>query len=432
MALERRRGPDRRSGVDRRENAGGYERRAALPLVPRTLEPAPALTNDPALPVRRDDFGRWGLLLADLVAGFYNACLDAREWPGILSRLRDTVRADAAALVFHDFGARSGFIYQAVNIGPEFCSSYSSVYAAENPWLASLQQLPAPGEVLGGQDMADYSALIETPFYQQWLAPQQLYHLLFGALDVQGDRALMLVFGRALEKGAFWQDDIALLNRLLPNLRQGFRAAEALRMAEERARAQATALDVLPIGVAVLSADGVVIFANGMAREILATESLFQISSNGLGVRLPTGRMRFRDLMVSSNAMPSVDGEIYSLSLPREGNHRPLTLIAMTLAPRHQRPSPEEPAALLFIGDPERPTDIDPRRLTRLYGLSRAEARVAVLLAKGLRLEQVAESLDLTYETVRKHVKQIFGKTNTDRQAELVRTLTLGPAGLRL
>jgi DNA-binding CsgD family transcriptional regulator/PAS domain-containing protein len=432
MALERRRGPDRRSGMDRRENSGSYERRASLPLMMRGFEPAISFAGESGLPLTRDDFGRWGLLLADLVAGFYNACLDAREWPGILSRLRDTVRADAAALVVHDFTARNGFIYQAVNIGPEFCSSYGSVYAAENPWFASLAQLPAPGEVLGGQDMADYSALIETPFYQQWLAPQRLYHMLFGALDVQSDRAQLLVFARALEKGAFWQDDVALLNRLLPNLRQGFRAAEALRMAEERARAQATALDVLPIGVAMLSADGVVIFANGMAREIFATESLFQIGSNGLGVRLPTGRMRFRDLLVSGNAMPSADGEIYSLSLAREGHHRPLTLIAMTLAPRNRGSSPEEPAALLFIGDPERPTDIDPRRLTRLYGLSRAEARVAVLLAKGLRLEQVAEALDLTYETVRKHVKQIFGKTSTDRQAELVRTLTLGPAGLRL
>ena len=90
------------------------------------------------------------------------------------------------------------------------------------------------------------------------------------------------------------------------------------------------------------------------------------------------------------------------------------------------------PAALLFIGDPERPVDIDPRRLIRLYGLSRAESRVAVLLGQGQRLEQIAEALGLTYETVRKHLKQIFIKTGTDRQAELVRTLVTGPGGLRL
>jgi len=53
-------------------------------------------------------------------------------------------------------------------------------------------------------------------------------------------------------------------------------------------------------------------------------------------------------------------------------------------------------------------------------------------LARGYRLDQVAESLGVAYETVRKHLKQVFGKTGTARQAELVRLLVTGPAGLRL
>ena len=44
----------------------------------------------------------------------------------------------------------------------------------------------------------------------------------------------------------------------------------------------------------------------------------------------------------------------------------------------------------------------------------------------------MAETLDIAYETVRKHLKQIFGKTGTFRQAELVRMLVTGPAGLSI
>ncbi|MBK8177284.1 MAG: helix-turn-helix transcriptional regulator [Rhodospirillales bacterium] len=94
--------------------------------------------------------------------------------------------------------------------------------------------------------------------------------------------------------------------------------------------------------------------------------------------------------------------------------------------------APDGPAALLFIGDPERPATFDQTRIARLYGLSRAESRVAALLASGYRLEQVAESLGIAYETVRKHLKQIFSKTGTYRQAELVRMLVTGPAGLAI
>jgi DNA-binding CsgD family transcriptional regulator len=43
-----------------------------------------------------------------------------------------------------------------------------------------------------------------------------------------------------------------------------------------------------------------------------------------------------------------------------------------------------------------------------------------------------AETLGVAYETVRKHLKQIFGKTGTERQADLVRILITGPAAVRL
>jgi DNA-binding CsgD family transcriptional regulator len=85
----------------------------------------------------------------------------------------------------------------------------------------------------------------------------------------------------------------------------------------------------------------------------------------------------------------------------------------------------------VFIGDPDRPVEIDPAHLCQIYGLSRAEARVVALLARGYRLDQVADALGVAYETVRKHLKQVFGKTGTARQAELVRLLVTGPAGLR-
>ena len=111
---------------------------------------------------------------------------------------------------------------------------------------------------------------------------------------------------------------------------------------------------------------------------------------------------------------------------------RPLTVLIAPVHDRTQEPGRDDPAALVFIGDPERPVQMDPRRLTRLYGLSRAEARVAALVGQGKRLDEAAAALGLTYETVRKHLKQIFAKTATDRQAELVRVLTLGPGGLRL
>jgi DNA-binding CsgD family transcriptional regulator len=69
------------------------------------------------------------------------------------------------------------------------------------------------------------------------------------------------------------------------------------------------------------------------------------------------------------------------------------------------------------VGNMPRP---DGDLITALFGLTPAEKRLAVLLGRGSSLERAAEELSVSRETVRNHLKAIFGKTGTHRQAELV------------
>jgi DNA-binding CsgD family transcriptional regulator len=62
------------------------------------------------------------------------------------------------------------------------------------------------------------------------------------------------------------------------------------------------------------------------------------------------------------------------------------------------------------------------------FDLTDREAAVAVLIAEGLSLEEVARHLRIQRGTVRNHLKGVFEKTGTHRQAELVALLArLGP-----
>jgi DNA-binding CsgD family transcriptional regulator len=54
------------------------------------------------------------------------------------------------------------------------------------------------------------------------------------------------------------------------------------------------------------------------------------------------------------------------------------------------------------------------------FGLTLAEARLALHLVRGETLRSAAVKLDITYETARSSLKNIFKKTETCRQAELV------------
>jgi len=58
--------------------------------------------------------------------------------------------------------------------------------------------------------------------------------------------------------------------------------------------------------------------------------------------------------------------------------------------------------------------------LRRHFGLTPAEARLALHLIAGETLRSAEAKLSITYETARTHLKNIFSKTGTCRQAELV------------
>jgi DNA-binding CsgD family transcriptional regulator len=54
------------------------------------------------------------------------------------------------------------------------------------------------------------------------------------------------------------------------------------------------------------------------------------------------------------------------------------------------------------------------------FGLTPAEARLALQLVAGETLRAAAVNLGISYETARTELKNIFNKTGTCRQAELV------------
>jgi DNA-binding CsgD family transcriptional regulator len=79
---------------------------------------------------------------------------------------------------------------------------------------------------------------------------------------------------------------------------------------------------------------------------------------------------------------------------------------------------------MIFVDDPiDDPTPAQAELWCQAFQLTPAEARVAVYLASGAALKDYAEEFGVTYNTVRAQLRAIFEKTDTHRQAELVRLL---------
>jgi len=80
-------------------------------------------------------------------------------------------------------------------------------------------------------------------------------------------------------------------------------------------------------------------------------------------------------------------------------------------------------AVLLLTLDPEQRPEPPREVLVQTFGLTRAEADVAIGVASGKTLVKIAAERAVKIGTVRAHLKTVFAKTNTRSQAYLTGTL---------
>ena len=71
----------------------------------------------------------------------------------------------------------------------------------------------------------------------------------------------------------------------------------------------------------------------------------------------------------------------------------------------------------------KRASELDSAALTLKYGLTRREAEVLVLAAKGYNNQQIADELYIGVSTVKSHVGNVFSKLSVSSRAELLRKL---------
>jgi DNA-binding CsgD family transcriptional regulator len=370
----------------------------------------------------------------EIVINFYDASLDGSRWSQALSQLQHGLDGDCCALGLHNYDTGNGRLVAAVGIGPDMIESYGSREGRNNVWLQRESAFETAPAVIDGQQIVTDEDLENSLFYQTWLKPQSVRHHVFAVIDRQGPEVTFVMCGRSASKGAFEEGSLLLLQQVVGGLRRGILAGRAVNRVDLMRRAALGSMDAMPLGVAFLDRTGALVAANRIARKVIETGAPLIIANGCLAIEQNGRRIRLRDMIARVNADAEIDGmaAAHAFSLSRSNEHRPLTMMLAPIDERNPMADDGTVAAVLYMGDAERPVQMDHVRVGQLYGLSRAESRVAALLASGYRLDEAAEILGVAYETVRKHLKQIFGKTGTFRQAELVRMLVTGPAGLSL
>jgi len=236
-----------------------------------------------------------------------------------------------------------------------------------------------------------------------------------------GDRLLLLFADGRIDEA----DVAARVAALVPGLAMMADAVQQaigdLEHAERRQRTMTAVLRQSECGLVAVRADHSVLFANAAAQAILADADGIERRRNMLRPTRYQDAVRFQaalDAVIATRRRGLV------LLLERGGALRPL--IAVVTPADGGDPAAgdvdDDAAAIVSLLRPESAArGLEP--ICQLHGLSPVETQIVAQLANGQTLAKAATRLRIKPDTARTYLKQVFAKTDTHRQAELLQLL---------
>jgi DNA-binding CsgD family transcriptional regulator len=361
-------------------------------------------------------------LLTKLIGSVYDAAAEPSLWEPFLGELAKACRADSAALVMHNLGREMHAVSASWNLDPDGHRLYQQHYGSTDIWTMRGRS-KANGPACTSDWLCSLEELVTTEFYNDFLSRYDIVHGMFGLVKHSENGWASVSLYRGSHSCEFQVSDLDTLNLLVPHIQRAFRLHFQFSELKARNEGMETALNMLTIGVILLGAKGEVLLMNNRAEQVLDRRDGLLLAHGKLGTALSRESTRLHAMIgtaarTGSGAGLSAGGTIL---ISREKG-RP---ISVTAAPLHEFSVglSQRPAAVLFVSDPDQRVELPSNMLQRCYGLTRAEARLAMLLLEGHSLKKAADSCGVTNNTAKSQLKSIFLKTQVRRQSELIRLL---------
>ena len=352
---------------------------------------------------------------SQLIDDIYDAALDAGHWPHVLERLACFFGSSSVHLAVDNHAATQG---RMISFGtdPAYAQSYASYYGSRNVLWQRLVQRALDGVLTNHMIMPD-EELHKSEFYNDFLRPHDDEELLCSIGPQQTDPTTSFIIFRPERAGPWQPEHVKALARLTPHLR---RAIDVNQRIGDLSLAHALATEALyelEHGAILVDAQASILFANRTAEAMLANGDL-RLDRKKLAAKRASDTTVLRRL-INGAAQDKTGG---TLVLSRDA--RPsLLIIVLPIKTEALHIARETRGAILFIKDLERVAKPPVTAFADYFGLTPAQAALAHELAAGDGLTAAAKRLGVSHNTVRTHINQIFQKTATRRQAELVRLI---------
>jgi len=363
----------------------------------------------------------------------YQAAADPKLWPNALETLCDHLGALGTMLVHNAPSGLQGSLTTA-----RLREDLSEIYLQRhvwNPWSKAIAKQPFHKSV-SASSLIERRLIRRSEFDADILTPQSIEDMVCLSLPSMARDGGAGGFGVALSsRGADNSlETVRKLDRLQPHLARALELSFALAERQQGARQLAAVLEFLPNAALLLGSRGQVLYANGQAENLLKSEDGIAIALNENSRLRAWNAVDDRNLRqriaeaaaITRREESSLGGY---LKVRRPSGSMPLSVLVSPLPPAEFEicQLPTSARMIVLITDLTAPFPIASKDLSDNLGLTRAEARVALLVGAGHPAPQVAAMLGVALPTVKTQIAHIFRKLDIHSQAALARILSTFP-----
>lgn len=347
-----------------------------------------------------------------LIDNIYDALLDDAAFEALPAHLAQAVGARSATFITM---AGETPVHVA---GHYFSGEMSDFYLANgigelDVWNRIVIERGLLNRVVSADDFMSREAFRDGAFYNEFFRRfGDDTGVSLGAIIQTQDGHVGLGLHRALTDAEYDDEARAALGAAIPHLRRLAETRARLTLTAERLGDIETLLHGQAAPILLTGAGGRILFANEAAVGLLAR-------ADGLASRQGTLRASGADgarLEAALAAAAGAAGRSEAVLVGRPSGRAPLRLVVAPHRGLNARPG----RAMVMIDDPSTQDPGLVERLRGLFGLSPAEARLAVMLFEGRTLAEIAEERGVLASTARSQLNAVLMKTGAGRQSTLM------------
>ena len=367
-----------------------------------------------------------------IVPESYEATIDPSHWDYVVTMIAKLTQSKLAYLYYINkemnfastiaqYGLHGS---QGDDIG-EQCNSLDHLFCAKNSGACEnpkcTQFFPGSNGIMP----------VDSDLYLNWMEPLGIFHV-GGAQFIDSDtHKAGIAILRGEESGGWSDGEIRVMDEILPHLKRALNIHSEFTHLRLKQDALLMGLDRLVIGLILYDRNAKPVYINPTARAIIKQHPALQVLEDDLVLTNPDDEKNLRKTIIDAAEIDPEDSwkQSVAIGITHPDVESPLPLL-VTPMHAHLITSDldyEGAKVAVFLSDPnlQQPISID--SLVSVYNLTPSEAQVAISLANGHSIDEIANRSNHSAHTIRSQLKSVFRKTGVSRQSELIKLLLTGP-----